>query len=276
MAIVKLDLPWRMEPLPIDDSCIDEVIDDLKASSSPHIQVEGDDVLVKDFFGVNNRVLDVSRYHIDDDGIPVCHRDIPESNLQLQPQFRSIVLLLESPSVGEYQCRNIALPLAPANGKTGNNICRCLGMVLSHVEEQQLIIPNCPIIISNPIQFQANLQSIHGSSTWNGDNKWRKLKDCVWKALWKDDEDEGKLGYIQLCFRSRLRTYRPSLVINACTGEKGCRRDDPKGLVAGFVRTELPDAILYETPHPASWTSHACKITVSKVDLAVDGGHCRA
>ena len=51
----------------------------------------------------------------------------------------------------------------------------------------------------------------------------------------RTDEEcgEGVPGYIQLCFRARLNTYRPSLIINACTRDlksQSCpTRHEPEG-----------------------------------------------
>ena len=261
---LKLEVPWSREPLRVYYSVLHRVIEKIRQSDGDEA-----DVLVKDFFGVNNRVPDVSRYHIDDHLQPVRHFDVPESRLQIQPQLRSIVLLLESPSVGEYQFGNISFPIAPANGTTGENIHRCLGKVLSDIKtefrdagldeqalinaqhiEANLIEPGAHVIISNPIQFQTNLRSIHGQSTQGKkSSKWETLRNHIWERLWNDEEcGEGVPGYIQLCFRARLNTYRPSLIINACTR-------DLKSHVTEFVHRELPTVPLYEVHHPAhtSW-----------------------
>ena len=257
---LKLQVPWstRPEPLKVDLSRAepgnyDTVINEIRDSGSPHVRREEDHVIVENFFGVNNRVPDVSRYRIDSERQPVYEFDVPESRLKLQPG--NVVLLLESPSVEEYRCGNIDLPIAPAYGDSGENIDRCLGTVLSDIQrdfdqagcdEEELIVPSRHVIISNPIQFQTNLRTIHGQSTW--DPPWDTLRDNVWKALWKDGPEEGSKGYIQLCFRARLKTYRPSLIINACT-------HDLKSPVKHFVRRELPEVPLYQTHHPAgpSW-----------------------
>ena len=269
---LKLQVPWSREPEPLEvdlsrvsgENC-DTVMREIRRYGPPHVRANEGDVIVENFFGVNNRVPDVSRYHIDDDRQPVRHFDVPESRLQIQSQLGGIVLLLESPSVDEYQFGNISFPVVPANGESGEKIDRCLGTVLSDIREEfnqagfneeqlirdgrikaELIVPYCHVIISNPIQFQTNLRSIHGRSTW--DSPWDTLRNNVWKALWKEGPEEGRLGYIQLCFRARLNTYRPSLIVNACTG-------DLKNHVKGFVRRELPTVPLYHAHHPAdtSW-----------------------
>ena len=220
----------------------------IRNSNSPNVDpCHNGDVLVKDFFGVNNRVHDVSRYRIDCNRQPVRHFDVPES--RLQTQLPSIVLLVESPHIDEYQFGNINFPIAPANGATGKNIDRCLRRVLSCIENQQLIAPGCHVIISNPIQFQTSLKSIHSNGL---DGEWKELKDNVWKALWNDGEGgEGVPGYIKLCFRTRLNTYRPSLIINGCT-------DLLTEHVSNFVIEELHNVHLYNVGHPSSWRRSDC------------------
>ena len=273
LMALKLKVPWstELEPLEVDLSRVceenfDTVMREIRKYGPPHVRTNEGDVIVENFFGVNNRVPDVSRYHIDNDGQPVRHFDVPESRLQIQ--LGSIVLLLESPSVDEYQFGSISFPVVPANGESGEKIDRCLGTVLSDIQKEfnqaglneeqliryghikaKLIVPYCHVIISNPIQFQTNLRSIHGQSTW--DSPWNTLRNNVWKALWKEGPEEDRLGYIQLCFRERLNTYRPNLIVNACTG-------DLKNPVKDFVRRELPKVPLYQAHHPADTSWNDC------------------
>ena len=136
---LKLEIPWSSRctrhlcvkdghgrPLMVDDHLF----------RGSHVYPSNNAVLVKNFFGVNNRVPDVSRYHIGDDGQPVRHCDVPESRLHIHPQHVSIVLLLESPSVDEYQSGNINCPIAPARGASGKNIygARCYSDINNGVD----------------------------------------------------------------------------------------------------------------------------------------------
>ena len=265
MALM-LDVPWSREPLSVG---YDGATADVEAClPSPYLRRDGDGLHVVNFFGMNNKVPDVSRYRIGPNRHLACDLEVPESRLQIQTQPGSIVLLLESPSEEEYRCGNINWPLAPANGKTGDNIDRCLCRVLSDIQKEfnrpelneerlirdrhineKLIVPDCRVIISNPIQFQTNLRTIHGQSTrGTANSKWKSLRNNVWKALWKEGVGDGRLGYIQLCFRARLNTYRPSLIINACTNDGSLKR-----CVKDFVRRELPKVPLYHTHHPSTW-----------------------
>ena len=255
MALM-LQVPWSQAHLPVG---YEEVTDEISqyVGVSPNVEViAGGDVLVKDFFGVNNRVPDVSRYHIDENRQPVCHCDIPES--QLQPQLRTIVLLVESPHRDEYRCGNY-FPIAPANGTTGRKINDYLCNVLLDVQEEitcvglnaeEYIDPGSHVIISNPIQFQTSLNAIHEQSLRG---EWKELKDNVWIALWNEGEGGEEIpGYIQLCFRARLNTYRPSLIINACTGDR-TEDDSLTAHVETFVLNEFQDVPLIDIGHPSFW-----------------------
>ena len=252
---LKLRVPWRRDLLPVDHDNQD-VIRVIKDSGSPNVCTLGNVVRVVDFFGVNNRVPDVSRYHIGGNRQPVRHCDIPES--QLRPQLRTIVLLVESPHSDEYQCGNY-FPIAPARGSTGRNIHRCLRTVLSRVGTKlrsaelnvnEHIVPGDHVIISNPVQFQTSLHAIHGHSP--SASRWSTLRNNVWKALWNEG---GEGGYIQLCFLARLNTYKPRLIVNACTG----RRNDTNSLnsiVTGFVQDKFPNVPLFYAHHPSiKWSN---------------------
>lgn len=95
---LKLQVPWRREPLPVQYRGHVRVIDAIRASNSLHVEPSANDVIVKDFFGVNNRVPDVSRYHIGDDGQPVSHCDIRES--QLYNHNSALLCFLWNPRIG--------------------------------------------------------------------------------------------------------------------------------------------------------------------------------
>ena len=271
-------------------------VDDQWFPAGQHLERTDTDVIVKNFFGVNNRVSDVSRYHIGTEGrcvhddnrhrisddryiVPHCnhpeqaisHCDIYGSELEQlleqQQQVRNIVLLLESPHEEEYtndeKVYDIASPQVPARGATGRHIDQCLGTVLSGIRdrhiaagfnEAELIVPGRHIIISNPIQFQTSLHAIHEKSLQQDNGKWARLRNYVWRTLWAEP-------HIQRCFRERLLTYRPSLIINACTGAWGCGGNDPKRLVNDFVHdlAELRNVPRYETYHPAlKWNRRDC------------------
>ena len=261
-------------------------------SYHPRVQIDGDDVLVENFFGENNKVPDVSRYRIGEGYVPhdykyriyddryiiphcnypehaISHCDIYGSALEQQlqqQQIGNIVLLLESPHKAEYtdggRVYDINRPQAPANGDSGTKIDECLGKVLSKITEEfvnagldvaELIVPDSHVIISNPIQFQTSLNAVHGEPLKdNDDYMWATLRDFVWRTLWEEQ-------HIRNSFQERLNTYNPSLIVNACTGSSlksgAPKRGTLKSLVTKFVRAVLPNVTLYNVGHPASWRS---------------------
>lgn len=248
-------------------------VDDEKFSGR-HVRLSNNAVVVKDFFGENNKVLDVSRYRIGEEGCCVhydgryriCdnryiirHCDVSgqalAEQLQQRPNICNIVLLLESPHKSEYEYIDggIGPARAPASGPTGRSIDRCLGTILSRINciNAEHIVLNCEIIISNPIQFQASLHAIHGQSLRKGNGKWGKLRNNVWRALWSEQRDQ---------FLTRLRGYNPKVVINACTGDMRCRKNQPKKFVEELIREHCPAVPLYNVYHPAYRLWNNCAV----------------
>ena len=238
----------------------------ISESGSSHVRLEGDDVVVEDFFEDRNKVPDVSRYRIGDsfccvrhnvDSYRICNNryvnprcDISRQQLQQQiQQDGSIVLLLESPHKDEYQHNHINCPKAPAMGQTGSRIDRWLGEVLSIIRTEYIAAaPNEPelietgrhVILSNPIQFQTSLDAIHGQGIIPG------LRNSVWRTLWEQE-------HIQQCFLERLDTYNPSLIVNACTRSLKIRVKD-------FVRVNFPEVPLYNIGHPSGWNTPSNRV----------------
>lgn len=265
---LKLKVHWRTEPLEVDlsrvsEGNLDTVMREIRASGLPHVRTEGDDVIVENFFEKTNNVLDVSRYLIgeedccvhDDGRYRICndrylirHCDIPESELQIQQQTGSIVLLLESPHEAEYTDDEggygIDRRQVPANGDSGENIDLCLGTVLLHIQiETGLVVSDRHVVISNPVQFQTSLHAIHGQSV--SDSPWDTLRNNVWRALWGNENE-----HIQQCFLARLERYHPRVIINACTSDLKHRVTSS---VEGWLNARGLEIPLYKIDHPANW-----------------------
>lgn len=259
---LKLQVPWADKPLEVGQfEQLNHIIAQMDGGH-PHVETTDGDLVVVDFFGESNEVPDVSRYRILEDSHCGCvrhssryriadglyvvpHCDVSGQELEeelRQAQALNIVLLLESPHRDEYQSGDVNCPIAPANGETGDNIDRCLATVLSCIKED-LIAASCHVIISNPIQFQVSLYAIHGKSPW--ESYWGRLKNKVWKALWNEQ-------HIQEHFQRRLRSYNPSVIVNACTGGKA-----PRGLNS-LVQEKLDCWPLYQTNHPSTWKDCDC------------------
>lgn len=61
-------------------------------------------------------------------------------------------------------------------------------------------------IIANPIPFQCSTVYL----TTKGLEGWSLRRDKVWSALWELSQVRGH-------FLARMRSYRPHVIINACT-----------------------------------------------------------
>ena len=184
----------------------------------------------------------------------------------MDPGTNGIVLLLESPHKHEY-CRGINDPIAPARGPTGDNICTYLGEVLEQIEQQQVLECGDDVTISNPIQFQTSLSTIHGRSlSGKGSSPWKRLRNAVWTTLWEEN-------YIKQDFLLRLCHYNPKIIINACTSFFiSIHSPSPREKVTDLIRLQdqdmdninppcteailhnLTNLPLYECGHPFGWS----------------------
>lgn len=218
-----------------------------------------DNVHIKKMFDSNRSVPDVERYHICKSGRALCLLSYYSNALHprnryndhlCRQQFQgdTVVLLLESPHKDEYD--NCGRPIAPAQGRTGKNICKHLDKVLGEILRSDIrqIQNGCNtrLILCNPVQFQTSLHMIL-------DGKLRPTwRDKVWLALWDDP-------CIKQCFKGRMEMYNPNLVINACTGE----RTDPNQSNMNSLKRKVNEFLLnctsignvYETGHPSGWYS---------------------
>lgn len=203
---------------------------------------DGDDIVIRDSFGQQNRVCDDDRYRIcrETHGpLECCQPDAPFE--------RTLVILLESPHEQEYVAGCIDRPVAPALGTTGRNIRNNLmGVVRSLCQIDLAEITR--VILANPIQFQCSLASlIH-----HGPKSWQRTRDAVWKTLWRQPAIREEC-------RERLQGYHADFILNACTHnlECDCRRSggDPeckKQVIREFLRQNFPCVPLCDVPHPSS------------------------
>lgn len=165
----------------------------------------------------------------------------------------TIVIIIESPHKAEYDnSGTLPLPLAPANGKTGKGIDNCLSIILNDLRcRNKISLPpyNYSIIICNPVQYQTSLYHL------TDDPSAKDLKNKIWTELFIHQS-------LNTDFIARLKSYNPSLIINACTG--GMNNGQPRGLkklVDSAIRNEPsfqnklnnnPNFIIYTT-HPSYW-----------------------
>ena len=256
---LKLEVAW---PLPV------QVCVALRRGSSSicirddtHARQENDGFTISGAFGEANLVPDVDRYRIERSGNSIQitghgrrtfghseYNDIPPaygsppSNLDNGECYvHTLVIILESPHKKEYFQGRLNSPIAPAQGKTGQNLRQWLGSVICNTPHlYRCITSRTRAIISNPVRFQASLASVlrvHNSA----------VTKPVWKNIWKQ---EG----IRNDFFIRLLHYRPNFIINACTS--GLR--DKVTDVLQERRHCIHSAALYEArAHPSCWERQA-------------------
>lgn len=198
--------------------------------------------VIDDTFGEQNVVPDVDRYRLRrqqgqitlhphtvrgvcPDSNNFCDILTTERNVDYD---KTIVIVLESPHKDEYEnsatpSGDVGRPIAPAQGKTGTRIRNFFHHVLCSCPTLcgQLEEHTTRVVISNPVPFQASLASIVSIPASENDSKSapkrkrKKLRDAVWSALWE-------YGAIQDDFQTRLESYCPDFIINACTHDVGC------------------------------------------------------
>ena len=239
---VKICVDWSSKPLevdlPINRDCFEE--------NHSYVCVGNDCVGIAKLFDQCKAVPDVDRYRALKKGNNICldehgSREICDSKYNdrhVDPGecvSSTIVFLLESPHKEEYKdCR----PVAPAQGNAGRKIDAYLGDLLCHLSPN--INDGSRIIISNPIQYQTSLSMILKSQKIN-----EEVRDKIWNHLWKTETIKNN-------FLCRVKKYKPSIIINACTG--GMREDSLRRTVSRFLQeARICVGQLYEINHPSSW-----------------------
>lgn len=226
------------------------------------VRTVGNNIVISQMFGSNCVVQDVNRYAIDNAECPQRLQIKSHNIAAFQPfvatypyvdrvptpssteQF-ALVILLESPHRDEFGA-SVGSPIGPARGVTGEGIDRYLETVLRDDERCRCLIRRRRpdrVIITNPIPFQTSLYAIHRGRL----DKWRTLRDKIWRELWKLEDSNGCCVF-QRCLLTKLQRYNPALIINACTGgEKGL------GLkVTKVLSQHYPDLCIKKN-HPSSW-----------------------
>ena len=228
---------------------------DKKAGESQYVEKVSEETLrIKNVFAPEKRVPDVWRYMLRNTGIYITlheHSGTIEAVCKEKDKYRDlhaeevdergivIVLLLESPHKDEFD--NNDSPIAPAQGTTGRNI-HAFFEQLVNIERRifDFVAPEASLIICNPIPFQTSLHMIHKEKLVPKE----KLKEDIWKALWEET-------CVKEDFKLRIEKYRPSLIINACTGGK--EKESLNANVTYYLKSiEICEAV-YRTDHPSFW-----------------------
>lgn len=236
--------------IPIDIELTKIEYDILNDSSSNFIQTNGDKIEIADsFFSKNSIVKDEIRYKVNVQKDSIVKEQV--NKLLKEIDLRTIVLLLESPHNSEYLIKDgVLIPIGPARGdgkaETGGAIKEYIFDVLKKVD---LGNGEYYLIIVNPIQYQTSLVSIHGKSL---KGEMKVLRNIIWRNIWVN-----KL--VRDNFVSRINSYNPIRIINACTEE-----------LQAYIDIELMlnnyKCITYKTKHPSiNWNRFKECISVEKL-----------
>jgi hypothetical protein len=135
---------------------------------------------------------------------------------------RSVLLLLESPHSDEVSEHMV--PCSPANGATGRQLHDQRDTIARMLKAYGIVGEEIPVIICNPVPYPTSCRL-----PLNGYSRHR---------VWRNKVFRGCIQHpvIERAFRSRLQSYFPTVVINACTGDLGT---SPKR----FVREQLSAAL---------------------------------
>lgn len=163
------------------------------------------------------------------------------------------LLIIESPHKDEYD-ENFN-PIAPAQGKTGKNIENYFCEIINSLDEsikrvfckkikkkdnqnKQESYEVMQLIICNPVQFQASLYELHQSeNSWDYSN----FKDSIWRKLYNNDIGKER------SFINRVnKTYKPKIIINACTYNVG-------KVVDAKIKKMQEHFYLKASSHPSVW-----------------------
>lgn len=222
-----------------------------------------DKIEIKDaFFADDKRVKDVWRYNIiknNDESIdletladyehPFCCSKFIDKNLPKQNQ-NICLLIIESPHKEEYCRGSEFVPVAPAQGKTGENIEKYFCKIVNANDEiKKLFTDNMQLVICNPVQFQTSLYELHRYPTLK---KYAEVKAQIWYELFENYGEKEK-------FIERIREYEPKIIINACTGliNKKNIMIDPNEIITTTLKEAKKEFCFYftynQSPHPFRW-----------------------
>jgi len=123
----------------------------------------------------------------------------------LLPKPGCVVVVLESPHRSEYRVGPFE-PIGPLRDPLSRNrLHEYLPRVLSKIGG---IEKDTDIVICNPVPYQTSMDRIMVG--------YQKLQSPIRNAVWKALYTKG----FQKDFESRITAYKPSVILNACTGGK--------------------------------------------------------
>ena len=246
---LKINVTW---PERLPQVCIPIDCDDMEPTSEKATK-EGAHITIDGAFGQGNRVCDHDRYRISRESQSPLECCRPCATYDY-----TLVILLESPHRDEYLNNCIDQPQAPALGSTGRNVRKHLMDVVNsccHIRNRLDKVTR--VILANPIQFQCSLVWVIES---NRSNRWKEVRDAVWKALWNQQAIRNEC-------RERLKRHNPNFIINACTHDLECKprclngdQECRKRKVHDFLVENFPCAHIYAASHPSTWNIPTLRI----------------
>lgn len=168
------------------------------------------------------------------------------------PSIPSIVIIIESPHTNEFTKDDDEG--SPARGKTGDDLQKYLLINLYkylHCNDQgingvygfsnkKIANGKYKIILSNAVQYQCSLGLPLNGKNSNGNRK--ETNERFIECLMRDKN----------IFISRIKGYKPKVIINSCTGQN-------KGEIAGLqqkvqdvLRENIQNALFLHSAHPSS------------------------
>ena len=216
-------------------------------------------IITQNFFSNNMIIEDVWRYNIKigKNIYPVVKQNnnkdskftnskYNDKEIKIDDKDNSIVLILESPHKDEYKIKNGKyIPIAPAQGDTGIGIDKNISIIINEFIENPKY--NCSLskgeykfIICNPVQYQTSLYYFHKSDS----SKFKTLRNNIWKSIFEQNS-------IKDDFLNRIDSYKPKLIINACTDKLKCK-------VKEVIKSNFSVDYI-ETYHPSYWNGYDIK-----------------
>jgi hypothetical protein len=160
--------------------------------------------------------------------------ELDKFNHQPPRSVNTVVVVVESPHKEEYERRE---PLVRSRDRLMRNIALLCGFYLPGQQAD--------VIICNPIQWQASLAEYYEfTQKETPKDILETVRNEVWKHLWDHCCADGRYP-ARDDFMTRVRNYRPLLVINACTAEL---RHHVKTELAQLDGVPVVDAL-----HPSCW-----------------------
>lgn len=205
-------------------------------------------------FDFSSGYVESERYYIDPDT-----RKENKDNLSpnKHPNYKTIVIILESPHDKEYSDQSF---INPALGSTGTNLSSSIKSLITNVQKNDNILSagKYRIILMESIQYQCSL----GLNLI--DTHHTIIRDAVFNAIWnlnQNGDDKTKKDFVE-----RLESYKPDVIFNLSTKNV---QDLVQNEVDFYCKKINKQIEVYQGYHPSSWDKNisnkkvwSCKSTV--------------